>query len=87
MGSIAETKNNIHRLVVETEDPEVLEKVQAFFLSLKQSSTLDWWDFISDKEKKLIEQGLAQLANGETVPHAEVRKDVQALFNRKMQRQ
>lgn len=70
MGTIAEIKNNIHRLVVETDDPEVLDKVQAYFLSLQQNSTLDWWDFISEKEKELIERGLVQLANGETVSHA-----------------
>jgi hypothetical protein len=32
----------------------------------------DWWDTISDEEKAEIEEGLAQLDRGETVPHEQV---------------
>lgn len=32
----------------------------------------DWWDTISDEEKAEIEEGLAQLDRGETIPHEQV---------------
>lgn len=34
----------------------------------------DWWDTISEEERKHIEAGLDDMANGRTVPHEEVRK-------------
>ena len=32
----------------------------------------DWWDTISDEERAEIEEGLAQLDRGESIPHEQV---------------
>ena len=34
----------------------------------------DWWDEIDDEQKKAIDKGIAQLDNGEGIPHKEVMK-------------
>lgn len=44
----AEIKNYLHKLIVETDDENVLNKVQAFFFKLK-GENVDWWDTISSQ--------------------------------------
>ncbi|MEY4903191.1 MAG: hypothetical protein RLZZ292_1006 [Bacteroidota bacterium] len=66
----AEVKNNLHRLVVETEDDTILLQVEDFFTTLRQEK--DWWHTISDKEKELIRLGKQQLEAGLGKPHQEV---------------
>ena len=80
--SIAEIKNYLHKLVVETDDENILGKVQAYFTTLK-SENVDWWDVIPDHEKKVIDIGLQQLENGEGIPHEEVKRKVDKLLGRK----
>jgi len=71
--STAEIKNYLHKLIVETDDENILSKVQAYFNTLK-GKNIDWWDMISKQEKDAINTGLRQLENGEGIPHEEVRK-------------
>jgi predicted transcriptional regulator len=80
--SIAEIKNYLHKLIVETDDENILSKVQAYFTTLK-SENVDWWDTISDQEKEAINIGLQQLENGEGIPHEEVKRKVDKLLGRK----
>ena len=77
----AEIKNYLHKLVVETDDEKILNKVQAYFTALK-SEEKDWWDTISDQEKQAIEIGLQQLENGEGIPYQEVKRKVDQLLGR-----
>lgn len=53
----AEIKNYLHKLIVETDDISILNKVQAYFTTLK-SKNVDWWDTVSDQEKEGITIGL-----------------------------
>jgi len=39
-----------------------------------KSINKDWWDEISEEQKKAVNKGLAQLDRGEGVPHKEVMK-------------
>lgn len=78
----AEIKNYLHKLIVETDDETILTKVQAYFTTLKEKN-IDWWDMISDQEKKDIKKGLQQLENGEGIPNAQVKRKVDKLFGRK----
>ena len=78
----SEIKNYLHKLIVETDDENILSKVQTYFTTLK-SKNVDWWDTISDREKEAINTGLQQLENGETIPHQEVIKEVNKLLGRK----
>lgn len=78
----AEIKNYLHKLIVETDDENILSKVQAYFTTLK-SKDVDWWDTISDQEKEAIDLGLQQLENGEGIPHEEVKRKVDKLLGKK----
>ena len=78
----AEIKNYLHKLIVETDDETILTKVQAYFTTLKEKN-IDWWDMISDQEKKDIKKGLQQLENGEGIPNEQVKRKVDKLFGRK----
>ena len=78
----AEIKNYLHKLIVETDDINILNKVQAYFSTLK-SKNVDWWDTISSQEKEAINIGLKQLENGEGIPHEKVKKKVDKLLGRK----
>ena len=79
---VSELKNNLHRLVVETVDISILEKVQEYFGKLKSNPT-DWWESLSLKEKESIERGLQQLNRGERIPHNDVRQKVKKLLHGK----
>ena len=79
--SSAEIKNYLHKLIVETDDINILSKVQAYFTTLK-SKNVDWWDTISEQEKDAINIGLKQLENGEGIPHQEVKRKVDKLLSR-----
>jgi hypothetical protein len=52
------------------EDKVVIEKLIKF---RKEEST-DWWDSISDEEKKAIESGLNDADKNNLIPHVTVRK-------------
>lgn len=78
----ADIKNQLHKLIVETDDETILTKVQAYFTTLKEKN-IDWWDMISDQEKKDIKKGLQQLENGEGIPNEQVKRKVDKLFGRK----
>ncbi len=80
--STAEIKNYLHKLIVETDDESILSKVQAYFTTLK-SKNVDWWDTISEQERKAINIGLQQLENGEGIPHEEVKRKADKLLGRK----
>ena len=81
--STAEVKSHLHQLVVETNDTSILNKVREYFAGLVKTTQADWWDTISEKEKKLIETGIAQLQKGQGIPHTEVRKKVDSFLKKK----
>ncbi|HFA49924.1 MAG TPA: hypothetical protein ENJ95_13030 [Bacteroidetes bacterium] len=79
----AEIKNDLHRMVVETDDINVLQKIKVIFDTLiKGDEKTDWWDIISEQEKISIKRGLQQLENGKRFPHAEVRKQINELLKK-----
>lgn len=79
--STAELKSNLHRLVVETDDKDILSKVEVFFQALIQGQ--NWWDVISDEERRMIELGKWQIDNGQGISHDQVRAQVGKLLERK----
>jgi len=76
--SVAELKNNLHRMVVETDDPEILAQIAALFASLLGET--DWWDSLSNEEKQRIEQGEADADAGRTVPYAQVKEKAKGIL-------
>lgn len=81
--STAELKNDLHRLIVETDDINILQKIQAIFNSfIKGEENNDWWDTISDQEKSSIKKGIEQLESGERFTHKEARKEINELLKK-----
>lgn len=51
-------------------DSEIIERL----FKLRNDESKDWWNTISDDEKKSLKKGIADAENGDFVPHSEVRK-------------
>jgi hypothetical protein len=78
--SVAELKNDIHRLVVNTEDESILINIRTYFGEL--ATQTDWWDNLSEKQHQSIFTGNDQLDSGHVVLNSEVRRKVNALLNK-----
>ena len=76
----AEIKNELHKLIVETDDFSILSKIQAYFSTLR-SKKIDWWDTISSNDKKNIEISEQQIQKGEGIPHDVARKRINKLLS------
>ena len=76
--SVAELKNDLHRMIVETDDPEILAQIAALFASLLGEA--DWWDSLSNEEKQRIEQGAADARAGQTVPYSQVKEKAKGIL-------
>jgi len=74
----SELKNNLHRMVVETDDPAILEQIAAMFASLRDEE-VDWWDMISDEEKAKIEAGAVQASEGKVVSWETVKEKAEQI--------
>lgn len=79
--SVLELKNDLHRLVVNTEDEIILENVRAYFLNL--TSHEDWWDKLSDAQYQFVKDSIKQLDNGQISTHNVVREHVSKLLTDK----
>jgi hypothetical protein len=63
-------KIELIRLLLETENEKIIQKVKAIF----KKNTNDWWDETSEEERAAIEESIQQLAKGKGIPHKEVIK-------------
>ena len=70
-------KLELVQLILNTEKPAVLAKVEAVF---KKEKGADWWDEISEGEKVAINKSIAEADNGQLTPHAEVMEEVRAKY-------
>ena len=70
-------KLELVQLILNTQKPAVLAKVEAIF---KKEKGADWWNEISEAERNAIEEGLAEADRGALLPHAEVLKEVRAKY-------
>ncbi len=52
------------------EDSSVLNKI----IEIKLQESKDWWDLVSDTEKKAIDNGIEDADNGKLNTHASARK-------------
>ncbi len=72
-------KLELVQLILNTEKPAVLKKVEAV---LKKEKREDWWDEISEAEKSAIKKGISEADSGKLLPHAEIMEEVRAKYNR-----
>ncbi len=83
MTTVAEIKNDLHRLVVETEEQEVLIQIRFIFEQMKERDAQgDWYEMLSLAQKKSLELGKEQLATGKRISHVEVRKEINQLLGK-----
>ncbi|WP_326982501.1 hypothetical protein VUJ46_20335 [Chryseobacterium sp. MYb264] len=52
------------------EDTSIIKKLIQF----RKEETKDWWDSVSEEEKKSIEKGISEADNDELKSHSEARK-------------
>ncbi len=76
--NLHEKKLELVQLILNTEKPSVLKKVEVV---LKKENDLDWWDGISEADRKVIEKGIAEADRGELTPHSVVLDEVRARYN------
>ncbi len=75
-----ELKNDLHRMVVETEDIAVLEQMARLFSILRDENTAK--SAISESEEAQIRKGLEDLREGRLKSDEEVRAKVRSMLNR-----
>lgn len=71
-------KLELVQMILNTEKPAVLAKVEAVF---KKEKGADWWDELGEDLKAELEESLAEADRGELIPHEEVMKEVRARYN------
>jgi predicted transcriptional regulator len=77
-----ELKNDLLRLLVETDDTQLLEKVRRYFKLLKHEPVSD--AILEAQELAMVEVGLAQIEKGQVMTHEEARKKIEArLYNKR----
>ena len=78
--SVLELKNDLHRMVVETNDPDILAHIAALFASLRGEE--DWWDSLTKEEIKRIERGINDAEAGRTRSYSEIRKNIKTVLRK-----
>ncbi len=79
--TIAEIKNDLHRMVVETDDRALLEHIALLFAQLREEK--NWKSVITEREKILIEKGRQDLLAGKVVSRETISKEVKEIFSQK----
>jgi hypothetical protein len=72
---IQATKIELIHWLTELQDKDILQQLKVI------SSGQDWWDAISEEERLAIDDGIAQLDRGESIPHEEVMRQAKEKFN------
>jgi len=70
--NIQAEKSRIIEWLLGLEDQTIIEKIK--FLKNHPSIKNDWWNIISEAEKKSIDRGLADIEEGRVTPHSVVKK-------------
>ena len=80
--SVAEIKNDLHKMVVETDDIVLLQYFQQHFKAMIDD-TYDWFDDLTNDQKIKVNQGLEDLKNGNSISNTEMRTKINAFFDQK----
>lgn len=68
--NIQQEKIELIQWLSTVEDKSILDKIKA----LRKKESKDWWNTVSNEEKKSIEIGLEDANAGKLKPHSEARK-------------
>lgn len=80
--SLEKVKNNIHKMVVETDDVVLLQQIEQYFKAMIDDSH-DWFEDLNKNQKSRINQGLQDLENGKTISNTDMRTKINAFFDSK----
>lgn len=80
--NITDIKNDLHQLVVETDDIDVLKAIQQVFKAMQKQKT-DWWDLLSKPEQQLVQKSIQQANEGQLIPTTEVHAKINAWIKAK----
>jgi len=69
--NIQAQKINLAKMILETDNPTILESVKNVFVKAKQQ---DFWETMPDYQKQEIENGLAEIVSEDTVEYESVMK-------------
>lgn len=69
-------KVNLINWISSVQESEIIERIEAL-----QKERSDWWDTVSNEDKRAIDDGLAQLDRGEFLTRSEVRAKVKEKYN------
>lgn len=76
-----EIKNDLLRLLVETDDAELLDSVRSYFKILKKEPLS--MEEIQDQELRMVEAGLQQIESGKVMSNEIARKKIEHFLKAK----
>ncbi len=79
--STLELKNDLLRLLVETDDENLLEKVRNYFKHLKKEPLSK--KSLENMEAAMVDLGLEQIENDQVLTHEEAKKRIEERFRKK----
>ena len=68
--NIQNKKMELIQWISTLEDSSIIEKI----MELRKRENVDWWNSISEDEKRSIERGLEDAESGKLNPHSDARK-------------
>ena len=69
---IEQRKMQLIAMITQLYDVDLLDTIENLLISSKN----DWWDLISDAEKKAIDVGLDDIKHGRLIAHEQVMKEI-----------
>lgn len=69
--NIQSQKISLAKLILETDNPTLLESVRQVFVKAKKT---DFWETLSEEQKQEIDSGLDQIVREDTVEYESVMK-------------
>ena len=79
--NVVELKSDLHKLIDKINDTNILNAIKVILSKQAKESESDWWDELSEEERKSIEIGLAEADRGEVRPHEEVMEEIREKYN------
>jgi len=79
--SVLDIKNDLLRLLVETNDPTLLEKVRMYFKNLKDEPLST--EEIEEQKNRMIDLGLKQIEEEKSFSHEEAREKINEYLKKK----
>ena len=70
--NIQAEKIEIMKLILETDNPGILESIKTLF---KEKKTSDFWETLNPGQKKEILEGLEDIKNGDTINYEDFIKE------------